>query len=199
MTEPHLRTRYDAAQRALHWSMAIIIFTAIALGVYAALLPQGTSPRRELLDIHKSLGMTALFLAVLRLGYRIAVGEPRYRVPLGPRVHASARAAHATLYALMILMPIAGYLDSGAGGYSLSWFGLFSWPRLVPLDKPLSHLGGEIHFWGAWAMGAILALHLLAVVWHRLIKHDEVLSRMWPTRRTVPEGSGLAVSPKDAV
>ena len=67
---------------------------------------------------------------------------------------------------------------SGAGGYSLPWFGLFQWPRLVPRDAALSHLGEMLHDRGAWVLGAVLALHLGAVAWHRFVKRDEVLSRM---------------------
>ena len=50
--------------------MAAIILAAIALGVVAALLPRGVSPRVEILTIHKSLGMTALVLVVLRVVWR---------------------------------------------------------------------------------------------------------------------------------
>ena len=67
MTTSNPEVRYDATLRMLHWAMAAIILTAIALGVIAALLPRGVSPRVELLTIHKSLGMTALALIVLRV------------------------------------------------------------------------------------------------------------------------------------
>ncbi len=78
MTTSNLEARYDATLRILHWAMAAIILTAIAFGVVAALLPRGVSPRVELLTIHKSLGMTALVLIVLRLVWRLIVGAPPY-------------------------------------------------------------------------------------------------------------------------
>ena len=177
-------TAYDRTQRTFHWAMAALIFVALGLGIYAAYLPAGTSPRRELLDIHKSIGMTVLVLLPLRFIYRQIVGEPPYRRPPGRWSHLAARTAHLALYALMIVMPVTGYVYSGAGGYSLPWFGLFSWPRLVPRDRRLSELGFDLHYWAAWLIGALVALHLLAVAWHVWIRRDEVLARMAPGRRT---------------
>lgn len=177
---PHGDTayRYDRAQRLFHWTMAIIIGLAIAVGLYCWTQPPGTSPRRELLDLHKSLGTTAAVLIVLRIGYRLWRGEPPYRRPLPNAVHWAAKAGHLALYGLMILMPVSGYLDSAAGGYSLPWFGLFSWPRLAPLDKALSHRAAEIHEIGAWLLLAVLAIHIAAVAWHAWVVRDEVPSRM---------------------
>jgi cytochrome b561 len=175
------RYHYDRLQRLFHWLMAAIIFSAIGLGVWAAFLEPGTSPRREILDIHKSLGMTALVLVVLRLAYRLAAGEPIYRKVPPALTHLAARLAHLALYGLMFFMPLSGYLFSASGNYSLPWFGLFSWPRLLPLDKPRALLGETLHYWGAWTIGAVLTVHVLAVAWHVLVKKDEVLGRMLPT------------------
>ena len=129
---------YDRVQRFLHWSMAAIIITAIAIGIYCGYQVPGTQPRKFLLDIHKSLGITALALVAIRIGYRVFAGAPPYSKALSSMVHASSQVAHALLYALMVFMPLSGYLFSSAGGYSLPWFGLFQWPRIVPLDKGLA-------------------------------------------------------------
>jgi cytochrome b561 len=169
--------RYDSALRILHWAMAAIIFTAIALGVIAAFLPRGVAPRVELLTIHKSLGMTALVLIVLRVAWRLVVGAPPYAAALGAFSRFGAHAAHLALYALMIVMPLTGYVDSVVGGHPTSWFGLFDWPALARND-PLAHVAGIVHFWSAWALGAVLALHLAAVAWHVWAKRDGVFARM---------------------
>jgi cytochrome b561 len=177
---PASRLEYDGAQRGFHWVMAVVIFAAIGLGVWARLLPPGGGIRPQLLDLHKSLGMTALILVAFRLGWRAIRGEPEYRERPDALTHGAARIAHWALYALMIFMPVSGYIFSGAGGHDLPWFGLFSWPVLVPRDKPLASLAQQLHYAGAWTLGALLALHVLAVIWHSWIRRDEVLSRMWP-------------------
>ncbi|WP_022720308.1 cytochrome b [Rhodopseudomonas sp. B29] len=169
---------FNRPLRWLHWTMAVLIFVAIGLGVVAAYFPSGQQPRQGLLEIHKSIGMTVLVLVAIRLVWRLATGEPAYRQPLGRLTMLASRAGHAALYALMLFMPLSGYLFSGAGGYSLPWFGLFQWPRLVPRDHVLEHWGEVLHDRGAWVIGAVLALHLCAVAWHVFVKRDEVLSRM---------------------
>ena len=80
-------------------------------------------------------------------------------------------------------MPLTGYVSSGAGGYSLPWFWLFQWPRLVPLDRGLAHTGEALHIYGAYVLYAVVALHVLAVAWHQFVRHDGVLARMWPASR----------------
>ena len=172
--------RYDAVQRALHWSMAAIILVAVALGFWSSFLVPGTPLRKFLLEIHNSLGMTALMLVAIRIVYRLMVPAPSYREPLARLVDLGSKAAHLALYLLMVGMPLTGYLFSGAGGYSLPWFGLFHWPRLVPLDKPMAQFGQALHGWGAIAIYIVLALHLTAVVWHQFVKKDDVLARMLP-------------------
>jgi cytochrome b561 len=174
VTEP----RYDLLQRILHWTMAAIILVAIAIGLYCWTQPPGTPTRVMLLEVHKSLGMTALVLIVVRLAWRLIKGAPAYTEKLSPLVHAGAHLAHWALYATMLWMPITGYIFSGAGGYSLPFFGLFQWPRLLPHDKALAHTGAYLHGLGAYLICGLLLLHLGAVAWHRLIKKDAILSRM---------------------
>lgn len=172
------RFRFDRVQRWLHWTMAVLIFVATGLGVAAAYLPTGRQPRQGLLEIHKSLGFTILALVIVRLVWRLFKGEPPYRQPLGMLTRLASRGGHAALYALMIVMPVTGYMFSAAGGYSLPWFGLFQWPRLLPRDTGMAAWGEWLHDRGAWVIVGIVLLHLVAVAWHRWIKRDEVLSRM---------------------
>jgi cytochrome b561 len=170
---------YNPALRAVHWLMALLIVTALGLGVWSINLPRGDL-RSEVLFVHKSFGITLLALVLLRIVVRLIVGAPAYAVPLGRLVHAAAGAGHLALYALMIAMPVSGYVNSAAGGKKVSYFGLFSVPALVPEDKGLAKAAGQAHYVFAWALGAVLIVHVAAVVWHARVKRDEVLTRMWP-------------------
>ena len=156
--------RYDRVQRAFHWSMAGIVLVAVAIG---------------LVEIHNSLGMLALVLLPLRAAWRLVRGEPAWREKLSKHVHRAALAAHVGLYGLLLAMPLSGYVNSGAGGYSLPFFGLFQWPRLLPADKALSRAGYEFHHWLGWTLVALLAVHIGAALWHRR-RGDEVFARMAP-------------------
>ena len=122
--------------------------------------------RIEVLFFHKSIGVTVLGLIALRIVWRLIAGAPEYVEPLGRLTHAAARAGHLALYALMIAMPVSGYLTSTAGGQEVSWFGLFSLPSLVAKDKVLAETTSWAHLVFAWAIAIVLAAHLGAVVWH---------------------------------
>jgi cytochrome b561 len=187
---PHGVVVYDPGLRALHWLMAALIFVALPLGVWASLLPRG-GMRSEVLFFHKSIGVTVLGLVALRIIWRLIAGAPEYVEPLGRLTHAASRAGHLALYALMIAMPVSGYLGSTAGGSAVPWFGLFELPRLVAKDRFLAVAASWAHLVFAWMLAFVLAAHLGAVVWHAMIKRDSVLTRMWPSYRPV---SGTAKS-----
>src|SRR5271168_1053471 len=179
---PHGVVVYDPGLRALHWLMAVLIFVALPLGVWASLLPRGQM-RSEVLFFHKSIGVTVLGLIALRIVWRLVAGAPAYAEPLGKLTRVASRAGHLALYALMIAMPVSGYLASIAGGRAVSWFGLFELPRLVAKGRFLDVAASWAHLVFAWTLAFVLAAHLGAVVWHAAIKHDSVLTRMWPSFR----------------
>jgi cytochrome b561 len=176
---------YHPGLRLLHWLMAALIFVALPLGVWATETPRGPQ-RSEILLFHKSIGMTVLFLVALRIVWRLVVGAPAYAEPLGRLTHAAARSAHIGLYALMIAMPVSGYLSSNGAGAVVPWFGLFSFPHLLPKNDTLRIAAGEAHLVFAWLIAFVLAAHLGAVVWHAAIRRDTVLTRMWPGYRAAP-------------
>ena len=97
--------------------------------------------------------------------------------------HVASRAGHLALYALMIAMPVSGYIGSTAGGRPVSWFGLFELPKLVGKDESVAAAWGWAHLVFAWILAFVLAAHLGAVVWHAAIRRDAVLTRMWPSFR----------------
>jgi cytochrome b561 len=170
---------YDPVLRALHWITAIVFLVALAIGIYASTQAPGTSPRRELLEVHKSLGMTVLFLTLARLAWRMLSARPRYPAAFGWLVRMASSINHWGLYGLMLAMPASGYAYSAAGGYSLEYFWLFNLPRLVPDSKALSHLGENLHGFIAWIVYLAVTLHVAAVLWHELVRRDGTLSRMW--------------------
>jgi cytochrome b561 len=126
--------------------------------------------------------MTALALISLRVVWRLSVGAPPYSAAPGVLSRLGAHAAHVALYALMIAMPLSGYLTSVAGGHPAPWFGLFDWPALIARNDALAHAAGFAHHWLAWGLGALLTLHLAAAAWHAWVKRDDVFARMWLAR-----------------
>jgi cytochrome b561 len=173
---------YDPLLRRIHWLTAALFIAAMLIGFFCGLQQPGTSPRRELLEVHKSLGATLFFLAILRLMVRAATTAPGEVSSFGPWVRLAARLNHWALYFILFAMPITGYVFSSAGGYSLKYFWTFSWPRLVVKNNEVARIGETSHELIAWLVYAAVALHIAATFWHVVVKRDETLSRMWQPR-----------------
>ena len=177
---------YDPIQRDFHWIMAVVILAAICVGLYAVDLPKEDPAKGFWFGIHKSLGVTVFFLAIMRIGWRLLNSTPRYRVPLGRFTRLAASATHAALYVLMILVPIGGYVLSTASAHSVSWFGLVTFPSVMPVDKSLAELAETAHVTGALILIWVIALHVVAAIWHHWFKRDEVMARMAPKLARTP-------------
>ncbi|MET4384740.1 cytochrome b561 [Bradyrhizobium sp. F1.4.3] len=173
-------TAYAPLLRRIHWATAVLFIAAMLLGFYCGLQPPGTSPRRELLEVHKSLGMTLLFLSILRLMVRLATRVPPEPSSFGAPVRIAARLNHAALYVILFAMPLTGYAFSSAGGYSLKYFWTFSWPRLLADSPAIADAGEVTHDALAWLVYAAVALHIAATLWHAVVMRDGTLARMWP-------------------
>lgn len=173
--------RYGAVAIALHWLMALAILGLMGVGVWMTDLKP--SPQKfEIYALHKSAGLLVLALAAFRLIWRVTHRPP----PLPPATPTwQARAAaltHGALYALMLAMPITGWLQHSAAGYPLSWFGLFKVPALIGRDRAALAFWQQWHEWLAWALAALILLHVAAALKHHFLDRDGLLGRMWPSR-----------------
>jgi cytochrome b561 len=92
------------------------------------------------------------------------------------------RAAHLALYVLMIAVPVVGYLMVDAKGYDVAFFG-WAAPDLVATDKDLAERLNGLHAILAWALTAIVAVHVAAAVWHQAVLRDGTMNRMLPAGR----------------
>jgi cytochrome b561 len=179
--------RYTLTAQALHWITAALMFIVLPIAWVMMNMPE-TAPSRSLLfELHKSVGLTIVMIVAVRLAWRAKYPAP----PLGARLQAwekgAAVASHWMLYAVLIGMPISGYLLDATGGYPISYFGLFSVPIL-----PKSPAFASAAIWahvvvGQWLVYALILLHVAATVWHVSFRRDEVLDRMLPERAAQEE------------
>lgn len=173
---------FDPVWKGLHWLMAVLFLFNTAIGYYASTLVAGSGTRPALLLIHKSTGVALFVLVLVRLLWRATHRHPHLPMAFGPLTRIGSTVVHAALYVLMLGMPLSGYVDSIAGGHPFRWFGLFPVPNLVPQDKALSEIGDKLHLLGAYAVYALVSLHIAAALWHG-VRRDGVLSRMLPATR----------------
>ena len=184
--------RYTRIAMLLHWLVAALIVANVALIWTVDLLPEGDV--RPVIDVHKSIGITVLGLAILRLLWRAAHRPPA--LPAYPRwERMAAHAAHAALYALIFYMPISGWLHdsawNGAATHPMRLFGLFEWPRieifsgLDPARRDVVHAQlGALHSWGSYILYALVAAHIAGALKHQWLDHHAELQRILPWGRS---------------
>ncbi len=177
------RMRYTGVAQFLHWIIAALIVTQFALAWSAEDLPLGVH-KLALYARHKSFGMTILMLAIVRLGWRFANRAPELPDGMTPVERFLARATHVAFYVLLFAMPITGWLMSSAKNYSVSWFGLFTWPNLIGKNDTAFEALKTTHDYLSDVLLAIAILHVLAALKHHFWNKDDVLLRMLPFTRS---------------
>ncbi len=170
---------YTAVAQALHWVIAALIATQFVLAWSAADLPLGMH-KLVLLARHKSVGMTILMLAVLRLLWRSFKAPPELPAGMRPIEKRLAQCSHVGFYVLIFIMPISGWLMSSAKNYSVSWFGLFTWPNLIAPSETAFQFLKSSHDYLSDGLFMLALVHVLAALKHHFWDRDDVLRRMLP-------------------
>ena len=142
-------------------------------------LPLGVK-KLGLLARHKSVGITILGLAVLRLLWRWMNPTPALPDTLKPYERVLATLTHAGLYVILFAMPLTGWMMSSARGFPVSWFGFWQLPDFVPKNQELYNAMKETHETLALALYVIVFLHAAAALKHHFFLKDDVLRRMLP-------------------
>lgn len=174
-----MNTTYHPVAKALHWFMALAIFGLLALGFVMHDMP--LSPEKlQYYSWHKWAGVSVFVLVWVRLGWRLLNPPPRYASSMPRHVQLLAHAGHVALYALMVIIPLSGWLMSSAKGVQTVWFGVLPIPDLLSRDKELGHLLEEVHGLLNWALMLLITGHVSAALKHHLIDRDDTLTRMLP-------------------
>ncbi len=173
--------RYTRTAVALHWAMAVLIVSALALGWYMTGLK--FSPLRiRLFNYHKWIGITILTLAALRLLWRLFHRAPELPEGIARWQRGAAHAAHGLLYAFFFAVPLSGWAFSSAAGFPIVWLGLIPLPDWVARDDALAERLATLHAWLAYTLGAIVVVHIAGAIQHAMA-HRGYLSRMTSWRR----------------
>ena len=192
---------YGSVSMLLHWVTAAAFIAAYVVAYYVIwIVDPDTSVKPPLfgiapdgnrvvpiLNIHWVLGIGIGFLVLPRLLWRMFGSSPR---PLGgsSAETVAADVAHWTLYALLIVMPLSGYMNT----YDPTDFGLFVIPAFKDtsffawissafgvswhdVEKPME----AIHrFTGKWIGWSLVLIHVAAALFHHFVRRDAVLVRM---------------------
>ena len=175
-------SRYGTLSISLHWLMLILFIAIYATINLREFYEKGSDPREALKAWHFMLGMLAFGLVWLRVAARFSGPTPNI-TPAPAKVQMlSAKLLHLAVYALMIGMPLTGWLLLSASGKPIPFFG-FELPALIGTDKDLAGQIKEVHEFVGTMGYYLLGLHAIAALYHHYIQRDDTLTRMLPIRK----------------
>lgn len=154
-------TGFSPWQIRLHWLAAVLIVLQVVLHepiaeAWKAFAEGGQPAFDPVVAGHVAGGILVLLFALVRLALRAGRAAPPPPPAGPPALRAVAGLVHLALYALMLAMPL-----SGAAAWFLGITGAAAvHAALVP------------------ALLALVALHVLAALWHQFWLRDGLMARM---------------------
>jgi cytochrome b561 len=173
------QSRYTGTARALHWLAALLIFCGFGLGLFMTSLEIAPATLRYY-AWHKWIGITVFLVAAARLAWRAAHPPPPLPATMPSWQVAASRVTHAVLYALMLAIPISGWIYSSATGISVVYLGLVPLPDLIPKDREVAKTLLIVHKSLNYLLAAVVTMHVAAALKHQFADRDGVLGRMLP-------------------
>ena len=174
---------FGTVTRAFHWLTALLILTAIPLGVIANRLPYDTAEalarKAQLFSFHKTLGVAAFLLGLARILWALAERHP---APLHPERRGEltlAGTVHWLLYISLVVVPLSGWVHHAA----VTGFAPILWPfgqglPFVPQSETVAQVAGAVHWVFTKVMAAAILLHIAGALKHHFVDRDATLRRM---------------------
>ena len=171
--------RYRAGAIAFHWTMFGLVVIVGVLGLLHDSWPKQT--QAFWINIHALIGALLWLVLLARFAYRLRHAPPTLPAGLGMLSRRFSSPVHWTLYALLFIIPIIGFVTFVYHGRVFN-FGVFQLNLGIEKNRAIFGPTEDIHGYLAYALFAVAGLHALAALWHRFVLHDGVLARMWPAR-----------------
>lgn len=175
-------SRYGSLSIGIHWLMVLLFVAVYGTMELRGLFEKGSDPREAMKTWHFMLGMLVFVLVWLRLAARLSGPAPAIQPELPSLQQLSSKFLHLALYALMIGMPLIGWLILSAAGKPIPFFGL-ELPALIGENKDLAKQLEELHEVVGTTGYFLIGLHTVAALYHHYIVRDNTLTRMLPERK----------------
>jgi cytochrome b561 len=172
-------TMWPLPLRLIHWISAALVISALGLGAYMVWFVDDPAARFDLTQTHKSIGITVLALTMLRLCLRIRTSAPSPE-PIAPFLMRAATATHLGLYALLVLLPLSGFLMATTTPVRIPTrvFGLFDLPYPLGPDLAIFRFSHTVHVAAAILLAGLVVLHVAAALVHAWCWRDRTMRRM---------------------
>lgn len=169
--------KYSQSMRIMHWIVGTLILAMLCVGLYMTsdlALPEN---KRPLYNLHKSFGIVAIFLVIIRISVRLRSQIPQLPKEVSFTQKQLALKGHYFMYCLLILIPITGFLMSEVGGYPIMFFG-YELPHFLPKNQSIAKFMNQSHTVLNYTLIGMLVVHLAAPFKHYFIDNVNIWKRM---------------------
>ncbi len=172
-------TNFGAIAKFFHWVIALLVILMIPLGF----LMGGASGSlfSILITLHKSTGLTILFLLILAYLWRLMNKRPKFASDTPVWQAKLANWTHAGLYIFLFLQTLTGWIMTTAADYAPNFWWIVKIPAPgISMNKTTARVCNFIHHYSAWILVGLICLHLIGALYHWWIRRDGVFQRMQP-------------------
>lgn len=172
-------TEFGLVAKLFHWGLAGYLLAMLVFGRYIATMKVGFD-NVYLFNVHKSFGLVALMLIIGRLIWRFYTPVPGTLTKgTGKWDLLLAHLTQMALYALMLAIPLTGWIASSASGIETTLFGWFNVPQIAPASERVQDLFFGLHWLCTRLLILFILIHIAGALRRHFILHDKTLRRMW--------------------
>lgn len=171
-------SRYTKVAIWLHWLIGLAVIANIGLAMLTEGLPRET--QRAAMDVHKALGITVLALTIVRILWRLGHKPPPLPASTPAWQKLLSRIVHFLFYALLILLPLSGWVWMSAADRPIDFFGLATIPTIVAPNEGLADVMHDRHEVLGLAMPGLAVVHIVAALKHQFFDRNGLIGRMNP-------------------
>jgi cytochrome b561 len=176
----HPAGQYGAIAKLFHWVTLGLMLVALPLGFVIQHVKDDS--KMGFYALHESAGLTILFVALARLAWRWFSPPPSQRNDMPKMLRTASAAVHHSLYGLLILQPILGFMATNAWGFPMrgatAYLGFIEFPKFMEAWESLAKILSLLHSIGGWLLVVLIALHVGGALFHHAIRRDGTLMRM---------------------
>ncbi|MFG0607015.1 cytochrome b [Vibrio mimicus] len=167
---------YNLVARSIHWVSALVVIGMFAVGTWMVDLSYYSEWYRTAPHWHKSVGILLIALTAFRLVWKLLTTSPKIE---GARWEIlTAKSVHHLMYLGLFVLFVSGYLISTEDGRGIDVFNWFTVPGMGAFFENQADIAGEVHFYTAWGLILLAALHAAAALKHHFIHRDNTLRKM---------------------
>lgn len=188
LSEQKKRGVFDRGTRLVHW-LTFGLMLAVFVLAFSIDLAASRASHMAVLQAHRLTGLVIWMVTLFRLAWRQNVSYPDWPSDMGKSMRVLAKATEYSLYAMLLLQPILGLLQTNSHGDRVNLWLLGPLPALIGEDRAFAHQLLTAHVVLGFSLLGVIALHVSAALFHHFVRRDDVLVRMLPAAAVLRRAS----------